>query len=188
MGCGASTDSFGENALYLAVEKGDADAVRGYIGKGVNVNWKHPSVRAPPPPRVYHGERGPSPPRLPPPPLATASPATHVSRFRPRAPSVTLSLSRARVSSFSLAQGDTPLTIAAFGGHVAIAEVLIAAGADVNLATDVRRAAARSCRARARSLSPSLSLVPSLSLARERRRRSRAARVSRRAILSTSDV
>ena len=65
MGCGASTDSFGENALYLAVEKGDADAVRGYIGKGVNVNWKHPSVRAPPPPRAYHGERGPSPPRAP---------------------------------------------------------------------------------------------------------------------------
>ena len=95
-------------------------------------------------------------------------------------PSVTpLSLSRA--SSFFLAQcGRTPLIVAAREGHVAVAEMLIAAGADVNLkSTIVRRAAARSCRARALSLSPSL---------RARRRRSRAARVSRRAILSTSDV
>ena len=89
-------------------------------------------------------------------------------------------LSLARVSSFSLAQdGDTPLRRAAQCGHVAVAEMLIAAGAEVNLKDDVRRAAARSCRARALSLSPSL---------RARRRRSRAARVSRRAILSTSDV
>ena len=103
MGCGASIDSEeNRKALYSAAEKGDADAVRGYIGKGVNVNWKHPSVRAPPPPRAYHGERGPSPPRLPPPPLATASPATHVSRFRPPGAECDTSLSRARVSSFSL--------------------------------------------------------------------------------------
>ena len=105
-------------------------------------------------------------------------------------PSVT-PLSLARVSSFSLAQcGCAPLIRAAFWGHVAVAEMLIAAGADVNLKNDVRRAAARSCRARALSLALSLSRPPSLSLARERerRRRSRAARVSRRAILSTSDV
>ena len=78
---------------------------------------------------------------------------------------------------------------AAFHGHVAAAELLIAAGADVNLANPVRRAAARSCRARALSLSrrPSLSLPPSLSRERERAvdargpRASRAARSSRRA-------
>ena len=81
-------------------------------------------------------------------------------------PSVT-PLSLARVSSFSLAQGgNTPLIQAAWKGHVAVAEMLIAAGADLNLADKVRRAAARSCRVRARSLSPSLSLAP-LSLARE---------------------
>ena len=93
------------------------------------------------------------------------------------------------MSSFSLAQGgDTPLWVAAFDGHVEVAELLIAAGADLNLANNVRRAAARSCRARALSLSPSLSLAP-LSLAREREsavdargpRASRAARSSRRA-------
>ena len=81
-------------------------------------------------------------------------------------PSVT-PLSLSRVSSFSLAQsGRTPLINAAIKGHVAVAEMLIAAGADLNLADKVRRAAARSCRVRARSLSPSLSLAP-LSLARE---------------------
>ena len=64
-------------------------------------------------------------------------------------PSVT-PLSLARVSSFSLAQvGGTPLIGAAKFGHVAVAEMLIAAGAEVNLANNVRRAAARSCRARA---------------------------------------
>ena len=59
--------------------------------------------------------------------------------------------------------------MAADYGHVAAAELLIAAGADVNLADKVRRAAARSCRARALSLSrrPSLSLAPSLSRERE---------------------
>ena len=109
-------------------------------------------------------------------------------------PSVT-PLSLSRVSSFSLAQGgNTPLIIAAREGHVAVAEMLIAAGARVNLANKVRCAAARSCRARALSLSlsrrPSLSPPHPLSRERERerRRRSRAARVSRRAILSTSDV
>ena len=80
--------------------------------------------------------------------------------------------------------------MAAFGGHVAAAELLIAAGADVNLADNVRRAAARSCRARALSLSPHLSLSPPpLSRERERERAvdargpraSRAARSSRRA-------
>ena len=46
---------------------GNTDAVRGYIAKGVNVNWKNTDlVRAPPPPRAHHGERGPSPPRPPP--------------------------------------------------------------------------------------------------------------------------
>ena len=93
------------------------------------------------------------------------------------------------MSSFSLAQfGRTPLIWAAANGHVAVAEMLIAAGAEVNLGGNVRRAAARSCRARALSLAPSLSLVP-LSLAREREsavdargpRASRAARSSRRA-------
>ena len=78
-------------------------------------------------------------------------------------PSVT-PLSLSRVSSFSLAQpgaGGTPLIWAAGRGDVAVAEILIAAGADVDLAKDVRRAAARSCRARALSLSrPSLSRPP----------------------------
>ena len=77
--------------------------------------------------------------------------------------------------------------MAAYRGHVAVAEMLIAAGADLNLATNVRRAAARSCRARALSLAL-LSLSP-LSLSREREsavdargpRASRAARSSRRA-------
>ena len=105
-------------------------------------------------------------------------------------PSVT-HLSLARVSSFSLAQeGNTPLIYAIQGEQGAVVEMLIAAGADVNLKGGyVRRAAARSCRARALSRPLSLSR-PSLSRARERerRRRSRAARVSRRAILSTSDV
>ena len=105
-------------------------------------------------------------------------------------PSVT-PLSLSRVSSFSLTQyGRTPLIMAAYRGHVAVAEMLIAAGADLNLADKVRRAAARSCRARALSLSLALSLSrPSLSLAREREsavdargpRASRAARSSRRA-------
>ena len=105
-------------------------------------------------------------------------------------PSVT-HLSLARVSSFSLAQeGNTPLIYAIQGEQGAVVEMLIAAGADVNLADNVRRAAARSCRARALSLSRPLSLPP-LSLSRERERAravdargpraSRAARSSRRA-------
>ena len=108
-------------------------------------------------------------------------------------PSVT-PLSLSRVSSFSLAQGlRSRWYWAAELGRVAVAVMLMAAGARVNLASDVRRAAARSCRMRARSLSLALSLsLAALSLSRERererRRRSRAARVSRRAILSTSDV
>ena len=54
-------------ALWNAAKNGNTDAVRGYIAKGVNVNWKNPgNVRAPPPPRAHHGERGPSPPRPPP--------------------------------------------------------------------------------------------------------------------------
>ena len=54
-------------ALWDAAQNGNTDAVRGYIAKGVNVNWKNPDhVRAPPPPRAHHGERGPSPPRPPP--------------------------------------------------------------------------------------------------------------------------
>ena len=41
------------------------------------------------------------------------------------------------MSSFSLAQeGNTPLHCAAFYGHVAVAEMLIAAGAEVNLANN----------------------------------------------------
>ena len=45
---------------------GNIDAVRRYIAKGINVNCKAGWVRAPPPPRAHHGERGPSPPRPPP--------------------------------------------------------------------------------------------------------------------------
>ena len=68
-------------------------------------------------------------------------------------PSVT-PLSLARVSSFSLAQeGNTPLIYAIQGEQGAVVEMLITAGARVNLADNVRRAAARSCRARALSLS-----------------------------------
>ena len=51
-------------ALWDAAKNGNTDAVRGYIAKGVNVNCKD-SVRAPPPPRAYHGERGPSRAPLP---------------------------------------------------------------------------------------------------------------------------
>ena len=44
-----------QKALYEAAKKGNTDAVRGYIAKGVNVNWKNPNapfVRAPPIARV----------------------------------------------------------------------------------------------------------------------------------------
>ena len=64
-------------ALYEAAGSGKTDVVRGYIAKGVNVNWGNPE---------HHKM--------------------------------------------------TPLAMAVKGGHIEVAKILIAAGADVNLAAD----------------------------------------------------
>ena len=98
-------------ALYKAAKDGKTEDVRRYIGMGVNVDWQNPDYV-----RVC---------------LEGIANEKKLTRGNPAPCSPRLSPARAQYY-------ETPLTWAAGNGHVAVVELLLAAGAQINRRTDVR--------------------------------------------------
>ena len=130
-GCDASSARQDENRrkLWYAAEKGEAEVVSEFIAKGVKVNWKNPDA-------VRERARFAAPPSAP--------GGRALSARAPHDP-------RARAAASRLAQaGSTALYMAAQGGHLEVAQVLIDAGSELNLIArnNVRAAAAARFRSR----------------------------------------
>ena len=136
-GCDASSARQDENRrkLWYAAEKGEAEVVSEFIAKGVKVNWKNPDAVS-----------GLASPRRE---SARARGGWGVGPSRERGRRARV---RARVGARPAQAGSTPLYMSAQGGHVEVAQLLIDAGAELNLIAKNEVRAARRPRASRRAI------------------------------------
>ena len=119
---------YNSTALHRAALHGSVADAELLIAAGAQINHRN-SVRAPPPPRARFGSRDPLGERAAP---RRESERENLPPPRASRPLSLLTMSRARASRVQ--EGQTPMWVAAFYGHLDVVRALLNAGADKTIA------------------------------------------------------